>query len=101
MIGLPPGEKTVASCLVNTTVQSALHMGPTPTSVLVKEEMIYPVVVKSDSKCRIGSVSVADNLSTCKFSVSTLIFEALVLGGPCGADGEMCRWVAPVFQVDV
>ena len=52
-------------------------MGPTPTSVLVKEEMIYPVVVKSDSKCRIGSVSVADNLSTCKFSVSTLIFEAL------------------------
>ena len=45
-IGLPPGEKTVTSCLVNNTVQSALHMGPTPTSVLVKDGMMYPAVGK-------------------------------------------------------
>ena len=46
-IGLPFGESTVTSCLVKTTVQSALHMGPTPTSMLVKEGMMYPVVGKS------------------------------------------------------
>ena len=46
-IGLPFGESTVTSCLVNTTVQSASHMGPTPTSVLLKEVMMYPVVGKS------------------------------------------------------
>ena len=64
-------------------------MGPTPTSVLVKEGMIYPVVVKSDSNCGIGSIAVSDNFSTCPFSVPTLIVEALVSGGPCGDDGLM------------
>ena len=68
-IVLPPGEKTVTSCLVNTTVQSASHMGPTPTSVLLKEGMMYPVVRKYDQNYGIVSIAVADNLSTCPFSV--------------------------------
>ena len=87
-IVLPLGDKTVTSCLMKTTVQSALHMGQTPTSVLVKEGMMYPVVGKSDSNCGIGSISVADEFSICPFSVPTLIGEALVSGVPCGADGE-------------
>ena len=64
-------------------------MGPTPTSVLVKYGMMYPVVGKYSANCGIGSVSVADNLYTCPVYVPTLIFEALVLGGPCGSDGSM------------
>ena len=48
-IGLPFGENNVTSCLVKTTVQSASHMGPTPTIVLVKEGMLYPVLGKSDA----------------------------------------------------
>ena len=80
-IGLPSDEKTVTSCLVNATVQFASHMGPTPTIVLVKEGMIYPVVGKSDSNCVIGSIAVAEDVSTCPFAVTTLIYEALVLGG--------------------
>ena len=88
-IGLPLGEKTVKSCLLKTTVQSALHMGPTPTIELMKEGMIYPVVGNSDSNCRIGSIDVAEDFSTCPFAVPTLIGEALVLGGSCGSDGAM------------
>ena len=90
-IGLPPGEKTVKSFLGNATVQFALQIGPTPTIVLVKKRMMYPIVGKSDANCWIGSVVVADNLSTCTFAFTTLICEALVLGGPCGADWAMCR----------
>ena len=70
-------------------------MGPTPTRVLLKDGMMYPVVVKSSANCRIGSVAVAHYLFTCPVSVPTLICEALVLGGPCGADGAMYKWVAP------
>ena len=79
----------MTSFLVNTTVQSASHMGTTPTSVLVEEGMMYPVAGKSDSNYGIGSVSVADDLSTCKFAVPTLICAALVLGGPYGDDGAI------------
>ena len=64
-------------------------MGPTPTSVLVKEGMMYPVVGKSDSNWGIVSIAVDDEFYTCPFDVPTLIFLALVLGGPCGADGAM------------
>ena len=64
--------------LVNTTVQCASHMVPTPTSVLVKEGIIYPVVGKSDTNWGIGSIAVSDNFSTCPFAVPTLIVEALV-----------------------
>ena len=49
-IGLPYGERNVTACLVNTTVQFASQMGLTPTIVLVKEGMMYPVVRKSDAK---------------------------------------------------
>ena len=88
-MGLPPGNNNVTSCLVNKTVQSTSHMGLTPTSVLVKDGIIYPVVGKSSANCRIGSVAVTEDLSTCTVAVPTLICEALVLGGPCGADGEI------------
>ena len=64
-------------------------MGLTPTSVLVKEGMMYPVVGKSNSNLGIGSIAVDKNVSTCKFYVPTLIVAALVSGGPCGADGVM------------
>ena len=64
-------------------------MVPTPTRVLVKEGMIYPVVGKSDSNWGIGSIAVDDYFSTCPFSVPTLIVASLVSGGPCGADGAM------------
>ena len=43
-IGLPPGDNTITSLLVNKTVKSASHMGLTLTSVLVKDGMMYPVV---------------------------------------------------------
>ena len=94
-ICLPSGDKTVTSCLVNTTLQFASHMGPTPTSVLVKEGMMYPVVGNSDANSGIGSVAVADDLYICPFTVPTLICEALVVGGPCSADGATYRCVAP------
>ena len=100
-IGLPFGDNTVTSCLVKTTVNSALHIGPTPTSVLVKEGMIYPVVGKYDSKFGIGSIAVAENFSTCPFSMPTLIVEAFVSGGPCGDDWVMCKWVAPDSTIPV
>ena len=66
-------------------------MDLTPTIVLVKEGMMYLVVGKYDANCGIGTVDVAENLSTCPFSVPTIICEALVLGGPYGADGAMYR----------
>ena len=77
-IGLPPGDNTITSFLLNMTVQSASHMGPTPTSVLVKYGMVYIVVVKSTADCRIGSLAVTEDLSTYQVAVTTLICEALV-----------------------
>ena len=88
-MGLTPGENTVTSCLVNKTMQSTLHMGMTPTRVLVKDGMIYPVFRKYSANCGIGSVAVADNISTCPVAVPTLMFRLLVLGGPCRAVEEM------------
>ena len=64
-------------------------MGPTPISVLVKEGMMYPVVGKSAANWGMGSVAFSGDCSTCPLAVTTLIFEALVSGGPCGADGAM------------
>ena len=100
-IDLPLGDKTVTSCLVNTTLQFASHMGPTPTSVLVKEKMMYTVVGNYDANCGIGSVAVADDLSICTFAVPTLIFEALVVGGPYGYDGAMYWCVALEYTMPV
>ena len=88
-MGLHHGKNTVTYFLVNKTVQSASHMGPTPTSVLVKYVMMHPAVGKYTDYCMIVSVAVADDLSTCKVDAPTLICGALVLGVPCGADGEM------------
>ena len=88
-MGLTLGKNTVTPCFANKTVQSASQMGPTPTIVLVKDGMMYPVVGKSASNCGVGNEAVANNLSTCPLAVPTLIFGVVVLGGPCGAIGEM------------
>ena len=64
-------------------------MGPTQNRFLVKDVMMYPVAGKSAANCGIGSVAVYDDLSTCPVAMSTLICEAIVLGGPCGAYGAM------------
>ena len=82
-MGLPPVENNVASCLANKTLRSALHMGPTPTRVFVKDGIMYPIVGKSASKCGIGSVSVSYDHSTCPVSVPTLICWEIVLGRTC------------------
>ena len=88
-MGLTPGDDNVTSCLVNKTVQSSFHMGPTPTRVLVKDGIMYSVCVKSATNCGIGSVEVSDNVSTCLVAFPALICESLVLGGPYGANGLM------------
>ena len=64
-------------------------MGLTPTRVLVKGGMMYPVIGKSAANFGISSRAVADNLYKCPVVVPILIFEAFVLGGPWGADGAM------------
>ena len=91
----------MTSFLVKTTVQSAFYMGPTPIRALVKAGMMYPVVGKSDSNFGIGSIAVAENFSTCPFSMPKLIVEAFVSGGPCGDDWVMCKWVAPDSTIPV
>ena len=91
MIGLPSGEKTLTYFLVNNNVQFASQMVLIPTSVLVKEGIMYPVVENYYSNCGIVSVAVSDNLYNFLFDVPTLIFEALLLGVPCGDDGAMYR----------
>ena len=88
-IFVPSGESTVASFLLNTTVQFASHMGPTPMSILVKYGMMYPVVGKSAANCGIGGVDFAADVATCPLAVPTLIVAALVSSGPCGAFGAM------------
>ena len=100
-IGLTFGESTIKSCSVKTTVQSASHMVPTPTSVLVKEVMVYPVVGKSAANWGMDSIDFDDDFSTCPFAVPTLIVSALVLGGPCGAEGAMQRCVSPETTMPV
>ena len=94
-IGLPSGESTVTSCLLNTTVQFASQMGPTPISVLVKVGMMYPVVGKSAANWGIGRVAVATDVATCPLPVPNLIVLTLVASGPCGAFGAIYRCVAP------
>ena len=58
-----------------------------PSIVLVREGMMYPVAGKSTANWGIGSIAVDDEFSTFPFDVPTLIVAALVLVGPCGADG--------------
>ena len=76
-------------------------MGPTPMSLLVKDGIMYPVLGKSASNCRIGRVAFADDVSTFPLAVHTFIVAALVSGGPCGVDGAMYRCVAPESKFPV
>ena len=64
-------------------------MDLTPTIVLVKEGMLYPVLGKSDANWGIVSIAIADNFYTCPFAMPTLTVESIVSGGPCVADGAM------------
>ena len=88
-IVLPSGESTITSFFLNTAVQFASQMGPTPIIVLVKDGMMYPVVGKYASNSVIGRVDFAAYVSTCPLDVPTLTVAALVSGGPCGAVGAM------------
>ena len=76
-------------------------MGLTQVRVLVKDGMMYHVVRISAANCGIGSVAVADDRSICPVVVPTLIFGALVLGGPYRAVGAMYRCVAPESTMPV
>ena len=77
-IGLPSGDITVTSYFLNTTVQFASQIGPTPISVFVNVGMMYPVAGKSADNCGIGSVAFAVDIATCPFLVPTIIFFAVV-----------------------
>ena len=59
-IVLPFGESTVTSFFLNTTVQIASHMGPTPMSILVNYGTMYPIVGKSAANWGMGRVSFAE-----------------------------------------
>ena len=48
-----------------------------------------------------GSIAFDDDLSICPLYLPTLIVEALVLGGPCGAEGAMQRCVSPETTMPV
>ena len=65
-MGLTPGDNNVILCLVNKTVQSTLHMVPTPTSRLVKDGMMYPVVGKYAANCRIHHAILHQPASWCR-----------------------------------
>ena len=52
---------------MKTTVQSASHMGPTPTSVFVKEGMKYPIIVKTTANLGMGSLAFDDDFLSVHF----------------------------------
>ena len=92
---------SVTSCFLNTTVQFASQMGPTPISGLGNVGMIYPVVGNYAANCGIGSVAFAADVYTCPFDVPTLILVALVSSSPCGAFGAIYRCFAPESTITV
>ena len=63
IISLPSGDITVTYSFLNTTVQFASQIGPTPISVFVNVGMMYPVVGKSAANCGVGSVAFAVDIS--------------------------------------
>ena len=83
-IGLPCGDRNVTYSFINTTVQFASQIGPTPMSVFVKVGMMYPFVGKSEFNCGMGSIAVSIEISTCPFAVHTLICFSVVLIFPYG-----------------
>ena len=95
------GDRTVTSSLLNTTVQFASQIGPTPMSVFVKVGMMYYFVGKSEFNCGMGSVAVAIELATCPFAVPTLICLPVVFISPYGAFGAMYMCVAPDSTIPV
>ena len=100
-MGLPSGDITVTSFLLNTAIHFASQMGPTPMSVLVNDGMMYPVLGESAANCGIGRVDFSADVSTCPLAVPTLIVAALVSSGPCGAFESMYRCVAPESTISV
>ena len=100
-IGLPTGEKTVISCLVNSTVQSALQTGPTPMRVFVNDGMTYPVVGKSCAICGIGRDAVPEEDSTWTVAVPTHICIVAAFRSPCGSEGAMYTCCTRVYYTSV
>ena len=100
-MGLPSDESTVTSFFLNTRVQFASQMGPSPISVLVNNGMMHPVVGKSAANCGIGRVAFAADVATCTLAVPTLIVSALVSSGPYGAFGAMYRCVSSESTIPV
>ena len=100
-IGLLCGDRTLTSSFLNTTVQFASQIGPTPMRVFVKVGIMYPFVEKSLFNCGIVSVAVAIELATSPFAVPTLICFAVVIILPYGAFGAMYMCVAPESTIPV
>ena len=92
---VPAGEKTVTFCLVNSMVQSASQMSPTPMRVFMNDGMKYPVVRKSCASCGIGSDAVAEEDSTWPIAAPTYICGVVASRSPCRAEGAMYICVAP------
>ena len=101
MMGRPLAEYTVTSFEVNVTVQPASQIGPMPANLFVKLGMICPSQGMSWHCCVMGSIDVADNDTTCPFSVTTCIFGAAVFIGPCGACGAIYKCDLPVPKIPV
>ena len=70
-------------------------------SLLVNDDMMYPIVGKYAVNCGIGRVAFAADDSTCPLDVPTLIVSTLVSSGPCGAVGAMYRCVAHESTIPV
>ena len=78
IIGLPSGDIAVTYSFLNTTVQFASQIGPTPINVFINLGMMYPVVGESAANCGIGSGAFAVDISTYPFAVPTLILLEVV-----------------------
>ena len=100
-MGLSFSKCTVTSFFLNTTLQFASKMGPTPMSVLVNDGMMYPVVGKSADNLGIDRVDFAADVSTFPLDVTNLMVTALVSSCPCGAVRAMYRFVAPESTITV
>ena len=63
--------------------------------------MICPSQGMSWTCCGMGSVTIADDGTTCPLALPTCIFGAVVFIGPCGACGAIYEYDAPVSAIPV
>ena len=91
----------MTSFFLNTTVQYASQIGPTPMSLFMNAGMMYPFVGKSVLTCGMGSVAMAVEFSTCPLAVPTLIFFLVAFIFSYGTLGAMQICVAPESSMPV